>query len=156
MKVNESRMRRMNEMPEKNNPQWPLCPLQSYPEADKPKGCPILLMDQTLQWLITCLANVPDTNWSELHWIPPIQTIGPLQEFLYHHPPISTLPFLSWEEFALLAMKTSRQASVVFIPASPGWSHQDRSSTHIIPHFWKQPFLLWSEALHHFSTVPWV
>ena len=49
--------------------------------------------------------------------------------------------FLSWEEFALhLAMKPSHQASVVFIPASPGWSHQDRSSTHIVPHFWKHPF----------------
>lgn len=39
-------------------------------------------------------------------------------------------------------MKPSRQASVVFIPASPGWSHEDRSSTHIIRHFWKHPFFV--------------
>lgn len=110
-----------------------------------------------LQWFIIFFANVPATNWYELHRIPPIQTIGPLQGFLDHHPPISTLPFLSWEEFALLAMKPSRQASVVFIPARMGWMVPWRSikySHH--PAFLEAPFLLWSEALHHFSTVPWV
>lgn len=53
-------------------------------EADKPKGCPILLMDQILQWLIIFFANKISQPLIDMNCIEsiPIQTIGPLQEFV--------------------------------------------------------------------------